>query len=184
MHQSIRRPIEEIDALNILHEATQMELLRDQYTLSDLVATLMERQDGMARLVSGNDAYLDGQVDVLGSLNSIGLRTSAALETRLNRLAAKDVSDPEERVRVRERRLQQPEALVYLAKASEDVQFIRDFSQTILAGFDNIEHEIRKMAAEASDLLIAIKGCALHLEGQHMEAPSLAEHCGPRAALD
>ena len=164
LRETLLHPLQEIQSLHVVQEGLQYELLHDQYTTRDLIDTWNDRASSTKALVLGNGPFLDGQLDALSSLMGIGRRTTAALETRLNRLAAKDVSDVKERVVVRKRRSGRPEALMYLHKAKEDLQFVRDLSQTVLVGFSKVEQELGRMAIEALDLYVATRGCVLFFQ--------------------
>ncbi|KAI9816637.1 MAG: hypothetical protein M1832_005022 [Thelocarpon impressellum] len=159
-------PLRDLGVLHSLRNGQNFILMRDRCTTLELVEEL-DRSSGQTQDLVGKDShFLKSQLDALLSLMAIGLRTAAALETRLNRLSAKDVRDRDEREAVKQRRLSQPEALLYLSKASEDLQFIRDYSQTVVAGFGNVESEMGRLADAAIDTLAAGERCAIALEGQ------------------
>ncbi|KAI9850834.1 MAG: hypothetical protein M1838_004987 [Thelocarpon superellum] len=163
LRADMRAPMDELEELHHLRDAMQYELLREHYGLDEVVDDVDRRHSDATRLVTADEACVGGQVDALASLLDMGLRTGAALDTRLNRLAAKDVSDPAERERVKAWRLGQPDALLYLSKASEDLQFLRDFSQTVVAGMANIEHQMSLLASHTLGLYIANQGCRLRM---------------------
>ena len=166
LRKEVDVPLCELEALHELRDGQQYIMLHDRYTALELVDSAEQRHQRVRRRLQDEGTFIDGQLEALDSLLQVGLRATAALDTRLNRLSAKDVRDPVEREAVKERRLGQPEALIYLSKASEELQFIRDYSKTVVAGFEHVEREMSNMAKDVGDWYVANKDALVYMAAQ------------------
>lgn len=154
--------VAELKELFALKNALRLELYGKETSLTDVI----DQTSPSFGHTTSSFPFLDTQLSALSSLISIGFHTTTALETRLNRLSAKDVRDPVERSRISERRLAQPEAMMYLNKAAEDLQFVRDWSRTVIAGFQGVEGELSELARDAGQLFCELQDGLAWLEGR------------------
>ncbi|KAI9849873.1 MAG: hypothetical protein M1837_000087 [Sclerophora amabilis] len=173
LKEELRKPIEEVENLYTLYESQQYLLCREQFTISELVDSLIHLHVDLSNSVEENLGFVNDQADALDGLMHIGRRTASTLETRINRLSAKDVQDLQDREKEKQDRLRQPEALLYLSKACEDLQSIREYSQALVTGLKHIYQDLEDLAGQTLDLEIAAKGCLVFLEDKIPHAPGL-----------
>ena len=152
LQETLARPLQELEELDILYAAQQHLLLRDKCTITELVSSFDAQQTHLSRIIDAQLTLLDNQSQALSGLMDFSLRTGHALETRINRLSAKDVKhDDDERQRVKEWRLAQPEALMYLLKAQQDLQLLRDQAKSVVVGCEGIERDLNRLAGAVVD---------------------------------
>ncbi len=152
-------PFRELKELQVLFDAQQYLLLREHFTFSELLTSFIKRQEIAHRRLTAELPLLEFKLQALSGLLDVAARACSSLETRINRLSAKDVPAGEERNQVRERRLGQPEALVYLSRAAQDIQIIRDHAQAVRSGMDHVEVEVAGLAERSLELYVTCKGC-------------------------
>ncbi|KAI9791410.1 MAG: hypothetical protein M1816_003978 [Peltula sp. TS41687] len=170
LNASVVQPRQELSELQTLHDIHRHLLQQQQQqqqgesgggTLVELISATEVQRTKLARLVSSEAPLIDSQAQALQGLMGMARRTSCALETRINRLSAKDVRDHEERRRVCESRLARPEALGYLSKAWQDLQLLRDQTRAVIAGLDRVDSELDGLGRRAAGLAEAQRACLL-----------------------
>ncbi len=141
-------PIQEIESLHLFHSAQQHLLLHSPHPslLPDLLHSAHTQQTLFAqRTTTYAIPLLDNKLQALSSLLDMAQRACSALETRVNRLSAKDVPSGQDRESTMRWRLEQPEALVYLDKAAHDLAFVRENVSVVLRGLESVERELKQI---------------------------------------
>ncbi len=135
----LRGPLADIDRTAALWKAQRCLLLNEHCTLSEAFDAFAQRQDELCSHVDDVLSDLDDRLDVVSSLLSAAEEAMRKRRTRYNRLCAEDVKDPLARKREMERRLQRPEALVYLLKSWEDVFTVEQVAWAIVERLEDGE---------------------------------------------
>ncbi|KAI9860877.1 MAG: hypothetical protein M1813_005555 [Trichoglossum hirsutum] len=165
LRQNLEAPTREIDGLYGLFLAQQQLFLHTHTTFPSLVSIRDQHHSSLAHALNQTTPSLLTQLDAIDSLLDIGLRTVAAITTRINRVGAKDVRDIIEREKEVKRRLENPGvALGYLEKVGEDLGFLRLWGKTVEMGFKDAEDELAGFAERAVDLFVLEEACVLFAE--------------------
>lgn len=147
LNSTLRAPLRDLERLHDFRSAQTHLLLAPHVTLPELLQPLTTQSDAFANTTALVEiSLLDSKLAALASLVEMAQRTSSALETRINRLSAKDVPAGPERERTQARRLATPEALLYIARAGMDVAFIRESVRTVLRGMEHVEGDLSSLA--------------------------------------
>ncbi|KAH0553183.1 hypothetical protein GP486_006637 [Trichoglossum hirsutum] len=166
LRQSLEAPAREIDGLYDLFLAQQqLLLLHTHASLHPLVSIRDQHHSSLAHALGQATPPLLTQLDAIDSLLDIGLRTVAAMVTRINRVGAKDVRDVTEREQEVKRRLENPGVAVgYLEKVGEDLEFLRLWAKTVEVGFKDVEDELAGFAGRVVDLYGLDEACVVFAE--------------------
>jgi hypothetical protein len=162
---TLAAPLREIESLYAFFLAQQHLFLRSLTSLSCLVTIQDQQHSSFAQRINETAPFLSTQLDAIDSVFDIGLRTIAAMGTRISRVAAKDVPGVMERERESKRRLQDPTVVLgYLAKVEEDFRFLKLWAKTAESSFENIEEELAELAGGCVDLCVVGEACVLFAE--------------------
>ncbi|KAI9808138.1 MAG: hypothetical protein M1825_004595 [Sarcosagium campestre] len=164
---SLAFPLSKLEELYVVFKSQMLLLHEDEATLKALIVIASDQRERLANTSGPSLDALADQLDALVDLHKFGNHAVRALQTRLNRLAAKDVRDRIERARVREDRLARPEALLYLWKAWGNIEFIRDWAGTVRRGVESAARELEGLARGVETALEMSKEAAVVLETQN-----------------
>ena len=169
LHRTMLEPLQGLERLYQLHQTQQYLLLREHFTLSELMLSLDERQRKTVRAASTQLLSLDVKLQALSDLMDVAISTCYGLETHLHRLlllfssttttttttmtAAKDVPA------LSDHRLDQSKALFDLPRPEQDLSFIRENARGCLTALQDVEREFAALVQSQMDTYLATEGC-------------------------
>lgn len=146
LHSTLLNPLRDLEVLYDFQAAQTLLLLQPHLTLPELLHPLTTNQQNLSKTALLELPLLESKVAAITSLLEIVQRTCAALETRINRLSAKDVPAGPERERTKCDRLAKPEALTYVVRAGMDVAFVGESVGVVLRGLEDVERDLAGFA--------------------------------------
>ncbi len=150
LHSTLLTPLHDLEALYDFQAAQTLLLLQPHLTLPELLHPLTTTQQSLSKTALLELPLLESKVSALTSLLEIVQRTCAALETRINRLSAKDVPAGPDRERTKCDRLVKPEALTYVVRVGMDVAFVRESAGVVLRGLEDVERDLAGFAKKGA----------------------------------
>ena len=151
---TLLEPLRELEELHLFKAAQRYMLLRSFLTTHEVLSSVLAQHDEMVgKSCSTEIPLVVTKLSALSGVLELSLNACSQLETRVNRLSAKDVPAGDERDAVSQGRLAQPDALTYLDRATQDVQLIRDNVRAVLAGIADVETDLNGIARGCTRLL-------------------------------
>ncbi|KAF2086337.1 hypothetical protein K490DRAFT_66889 [Saccharata proteae CBS 121410] len=151
MREQEEKPFQELIQLQALYETDLAILSSWSDSNGHLLQNAIHNQETVAITAEHQMTDLMAEIEVLDSHIEASTNSMRKVQTRARRLAARDVCDPEERKEEVKRRLEHPEALDFMLRSSNDVDFTR-----VISGF-LVQH-----ATAVASGLEDISGAAKH----------------------
>ncbi|KAH0543231.1 hypothetical protein FGG08_002395 [Glutinoglossum americanum] len=170
LRNTLEAPAQEITTLYRLLQTQHRHLLHltlHPAPLPPLLHAYAPHQTSLTRALALAHLPFLSQLDAIDSLLDVGLRTLAAMTTRVGRVAAKDVRDPARRGGEARGRLERDPAGAagYLAKVAGDLAFLRLWARTVGEGFGDLAAELEGFGGRAVDLYVLAEAAGGLLDG-------------------
>lgn len=137
--------LEEILELGSFYESQFKTLLESEGLSNQAILSAISRHEEMVEELTPKIDRMEEETDILEAKLQDADRASRKLITRMHRLCANDVDDPDLRTEEINRRLSHPHAHLYVLKALEDVRNIPRDIKPALKAVENLEEEIKSI---------------------------------------
>ncbi|KAF2103830.1 hypothetical protein NA57DRAFT_70039 [Rhizodiscina lignyota] len=151
----------DIEQLSVLHDAQRMMLKADDFEFTDACEFIEATQDQLNKMMT---KWIDAAED---SLQLLDFQMSASnmlvrkMSTRTHRLAALDVTDPEERWEEVQRRLLHKDASQLMLKTVDNMNAVQETMSNSVKHIRRIEESLSNLVAPVLDIYTVLRDCRL-----------------------
>ncbi|KAI9877533.1 MAG: hypothetical protein M1830_003645 [Pleopsidium flavum] len=161
LHNSLHKPLQDIEALATLCKGQQYLLLSEHYTLSEAFTTLSQHEQTLHSHLQNTLPNLFDCAFTISALLNTAACEMRKMQTRYNRLCANDVKDSADRRREMEKRLGTPEALVYILKSWGDLEIVGEAAGAVGDRLGDVERGLSRWELVGGECCGAIEAVVL-----------------------